>query len=76
MNLKLTKAIMHDFGKFLELSHGSLMMFFVTEIPESFLPYPKEKIEEALTIALRHFYSKGEEETVRNIEFLLPALQL
>lgn len=74
MNLKLTEAIMHDWGKFLELSHSSLMMFFLSEIPEAFLPYPKEKIEEALLIAEKHFFSIGDEEMTKNLETVRSAL--
>jgi lipoate-protein ligase A len=73
MNLKLAEAIMHDYGKFLEISHGGLMGLFSTEIPESLLPYPKEKIEEAL-VNMANFFR--ENETIkRNIEACLASLE-
>lgn len=50
MDLKLADAIRLDWGKFLEISNGPLMMVFMTKIPQSLLPYPKEKIIEALDV--------------------------
>lgn len=72
MNIKIAEAIMHDYGKFLEIAHGGLMALFLTEIPESLLPYPKVKIEEALRTMADFFQ---ENETIRrNIEACLSSL--
>ena len=75
MNLKLAEAIMHDYGKFLEISHGGLMGLFLSEIPESLLPYPKEKIEEALLtmLTMANFFQK-DEAVRRNIKTVLNSL--
>lgn len=68
MDLKLADRIRLDYGKFLEISNESLIMFFVSKIPQSLLPYPKEKIIEALDVIARHFAAIGNEEAVRTIE--------
>lgn len=74
MDIRIAEAIMHDFGKFLELSHGALMGMFLTEIPESLLPYPKAQIEEGLVIMRNYFNSTGENEAVQHIETCLSSL--
>lgn len=74
MNSRLVETIMRDFGKFLELSHGALSLFFLSEIPETLLPYSKEKIEEALKIALKHYVSVGDKEASEHIKVCVSAL--
>ena len=68
MKPEVAEKIMHDFGKFMELTHGNLTFLFLNKVPESLLPYPKKKIEEALNIMAKHFYSIKNEKAVNDIE--------
>lgn len=74
MNLKTADAIRMDWGKFLEITNGNLMMIFLTNIPESLLPYPKKTIEEALNIVAKHFHNQGNSEAVQTIQTTIPFL--
>ena len=64
MDLKTAERIMHDFGKFTEIAHGNLLLFFLGEIPECLLPYQKKTIEEALQIMEVYYHSSSDHETV------------
>ncbi len=70
MNLTLAQAdkIRMDYGKFLELSQGRLMMLFGIYIPDILLPYSKTVIEEALEIVAAQFHAEGQKEAVSTIE--------
>jgi len=76
MNLRVADAIRKDWGKFLEVTHGSLMMVFLTKIPQALLPYPKEAIEEALDVVVNHLASAGNYEAVKIIESTKSFLEL
>lgn len=76
MNLKTADVIRMDWGKFLEITHGNLMMVFFTKIPQGFLPYPKQRIKEALDVVSAHFSSIGNQEAVATIESTLPILDV
>lgn len=76
MDLKLADKIRLDWGKFLEISNGPLMMLFMSKIPQSLLPYPKEKIIEALDLVAQHFAIMGNEKAVKTIESTKPFLEL
>lgn len=75
MDLKLADRIRLDWGKFLEISNGPLMMLFMSKIPQSLLPYPKEKIIEALEIVIQHFAILGNSEAVKTTESTKPLLE-
>ncbi len=74
MNLKTADTIRKDWGKFLEITHGSLMLIFLANIPESLLPYPKKTIEEALNIVAEHFHNQGNIQAVQAIQTTIPFL--
>lgn len=74
MTLEEADIIRKDWGKFLEITNGSLMMLFFTKIPESFLPYPKETIEEALNVVAEHFHNLGNAEAVNTVQATIPFL--
>lgn len=76
MDLKLADRIRMDWGKFLEISNGSLVMVFMGKIPQSLLPYPKEKIIEALDIISKYFTENNNEEAVKVIESAKPYLDM
>lgn len=76
MNLKIADSIRSDWGKFLEITDGTLMMIFLGKIPESLLPYPKESIKEALNICVDYFNNKGNIEAVKTVKATIPFLEL
>lgn len=74
MSLEEADKIRMEWGRFLEFSNGKLMKLFMAEIPESLLPYPKHKIEQALDICIDHFSSAGNQEAVESFESVKAAL--
>ena len=76
MDLKLADSIRLDWGKFLEISNGPLMLVFMAKIPQGVLPYPKEKIVEALDIIAKHFAENGNEEAIKIVESTKPYLDM
>lgn len=74
MNLKKADIVRIDWGRFLEMINGTLMVIFLNKIPQSFLPYPKSDIREALNISCQYFTSIGNEEAVRVIKTTIPFL--
>lgn len=68
MSLEMADAIRMDWGKFLELTSGTLILLFMARIPESLLPYPREEIEEALNIVANNFKHSGDNDGVRIVE--------
>jgi len=74
MTLEQSQKIQMAWGKFLEVTYGKLMMFFWSNIPESFLPYPKKEIECALNIVAEHYWNQGNKEAVNTIQSTIPCL--
>lgn len=74
MSLESADAIRMDWAKFLELTNGSLMMVFIAAIPQSFLPYPKEAIEEAMDVSIQQFSKNGDDKAVELCKATLPFL--
>lgn len=57
------EQIIDDWGKYLQSKeYGREMRFFEMQLPESLLPHPKEEIEEALNIYIKHFEKIGKQE--------------
>ncbi|MFA6492663.1 MAG: hypothetical protein WCV58_00785 [Patescibacteria group bacterium] len=75
MSLELADAIRMDWGKFLELTNGTLMGIFMSTIPQSFLPYPKETIKEAMGIIIKHCSDSGDSKTVELCQTTLAFLE-
>lgn len=48
--------------------HFILHATFISKIPESFLPYPKDTLEEALNIIAKDYHDKGNLEISRGIQ--------
>ena len=48
--------------------HFLLDSVFGPEIPESFLPYPKDVLEEALNIVAKDFFDRGDIKTSKDIQ--------
>ena len=54
--------------------HFLLDSVFGPTIPESFLPYPKDVLEEALNIVAKHYYESGNIETSKDIQKTMTCL--
>lgn len=74
MDLEEADKIRDAWGKFLEVGNPGLMRMFLGKIPESLLPYPKEKIEEAMDICIEHFEAEGNKQMVETFKASKAAL--
>jgi len=61
-------------GKYLEVIHGKLMLVFMSKIPESFLPFPKEMIEEAVNKIAEQHWNQGNKQAVETLQSTIPFL--
>lgn len=68
MTLEQANKIVNIWGKHLEYANSKLMYIFSTSIPESFLPFPKETIEEASNIVAKSYHDIGNQEAVKTIQ--------
>lgn len=60
MTLDEIDKILPIWGKFLEYTHGRLVLIFSTHIPESLLPFPKELLYEVFKLAEEQFQKMGD----------------
>jgi pyruvate/2-oxoacid:ferredoxin oxidoreductase alpha subunit len=68
MDLEEADRIRDAWGKFLEVANPGLMRVFGAQIPEAVLPYPKEKIEEAMDICIDYFKDEDNEQLVETFK--------
>ena len=68
MHLKDADKIVQEWGKHLEYVYSKLAVVFMAHIPESFLPYPKIIIEEAINIVISHYQNIGNAQAVRGLK--------
>jgi len=59
MTINEANKIFKDWQEYAEIN-DKLMKFFMTGIPESFLPYPKKTLEEALNIVAKDYFDSGD----------------
>ncbi len=59
MTLEEASKITNLWGKYLEHTNGKMMRLFLTKIPQSLLPYPKDVIEEACNVMAEHYFNQG-----------------
>jgi hypothetical protein len=76
MDIEVADAIRMDWGKYVEMTHGTLMMIFAGGIPQSLLPYPKESIREALEIMCEEFTDEGNQQAVGAIQSTMVLLDM
>jgi len=63
MTFNEADKIVHIYGRYLEYcSH--ITIIFCCRIPESFLPFPKDTLEEALNIMAEHYHKAGDQHRV------------
>jgi len=73
MNLKVAEAIWKEFGAHIATSLESLV--FGLNIPEGLLPYPKEKIREALNIGKEYSKTIDDQEAIKTMNNGLEMLE-
>jgi hypothetical protein len=75
MDASRINQIIDAYGAFLESPEQKrLSRLFLTEIPESLLPYPKEEIKEALNVYIRHFEKIGKKDQAQAFNNVLTTL--
>lgn len=68
MEVERAQRVVDIWGKHLEHCYGKLNMIFMAKIPESFLPFPKDVIEEATNIVAKHWFDVGNKEASTKIQ--------
>lgn len=63
-------------GKWLEVANPKVMKMFMSNIPESLLPYPAEKINEAVNIYANAFEEDGQPDVAEQLRSTLPILNM
>lgn len=66
MTLQEAKKIFKDWQSYQEIADKMSHIF--TIVPESFLPHPVSKLEEALNIVAKFCFDSGDKETANNIK--------
>lgn len=68
MTLDEASKIVNIWGIYLEHVFGKLNLLFGACIPESFLPFPKDTLEEALNIVAKRHHNEGNLEASKLIQ--------
>jgi hypothetical protein len=74
MTLDEASKIVKIWGIYLEYVGGKLVSLFGAYIPESFLPFPKKTLEEALNIVAEHHHNMGNQDTVKGLQSTIASL--
>ena len=74
MTLEEADKIIQIWGKYVEYAHGKLFIVFGNYIPESFLPFSIDTIEEASNIIGEYHHNQGNEKVVEAIRSTAIAL--
>jgi hypothetical protein len=72
MELKKANKIFNGWKEYIEINDKLTKIF--TSIPESFLPYPIDTLEEALNVVAEDYFNKGDYKTSRNIQEIMVTL--
>jgi hypothetical protein len=68
MTLNEASKITQIWGRYLEYVSGKLIFVFGASIPESFLPFTKDTLEEALNIMIEYHHKRGNQRVVEHIQ--------
>ena len=68
MNIIEADKIFKNWSKWFWPCHFILHSIFLSKIPESFLPYPKDVLEEALNITAKLYYDAGDFQASKDIQ--------
>ena len=67
MTLNEADKIVRIYGRYLEYC-SKITAIFLPRIPESFLPFPKDTLFEALNIMTKHYHATGNQRGVKLIQ--------
>ncbi len=67
MDISEAKQIFDVWRKWVWPCHSMLFTIFCGQIPESFLPYPEDVLNEALTMMANYYYKYGNKEIAEAI---------
>jgi len=76
MTLNEASKITQIWGRCLEYLGGKLLIVFGPRIPESFLPFPVNTLEEALNIMIEYHHNQGNQKVVEGLTMSLSALTM
>jgi len=71
MTIEEAKKIYNVWRDYIEIADKLHSIFHI--VPESFLPYPAEELEEALNIVAKDYFDAGDKKTARNIQEVMTA---
>jgi len=74
MNQSEATTIFNVWSKWAYPYHQLLFSIFQEQIPESFLPYPKQLLEEALNAVSKAYFDSGDYEYSKAIQNTIPFL--
>lgn len=76
MTLNEASKITQIWGTYLEYVGGKLLIVFGARIPESFLPFPIDTLEEALNIMIEYHHKRGNQQVVESLKASFGALTM
>jgi hypothetical protein len=76
MTLNEASKITQIWGRYLEYMGGKLLIVFGARIPESFLPFPIDILEEALNIMIEYHHKRGNKRVVEGLKVTFGALTM
>lgn len=68
MTLEEANKIVRVWGTYLEYVHEKLNFVFGSSVPESFLPFSKDVLEEAINIVTEHYYNLDDQKAVKDLQ--------
>lgn len=74
MNIIEADKIFKNWSKWYWPCHFVLHSIFLSKVPESFLPYPQDVLEEALNIVAKHHYDNGDFQISKDIQESIASL--
>lgn len=72
MTLETANVVFKKWQEYIEINDKLTKIF--TSLPESFLPYPIEILEEALNIVAKKYFDAGDFKTSRDIQRIMATL--
>jgi len=68
MTLEKAQKIVNIWGIYIEYFQSKLTILFRNHIPESFLPFPKETLEDAINIIAEYYHNSEDKKAVNVLE--------
>lgn len=68
MTIQEANKIFKDWQEYQEINDKLMKFFMFSGIPESFLPYPVEVLEEALNMVAKSYFDAGDHKTSKAVQ--------